>query len=74
MDFRTLETECPECEGTGKRPSDRFLDMIFNFGEKSCDNCDGKGYNLTPEGKELVKFILRHVTTGSIDGGGLRYK
>ena len=52
---------------------ERLLEIIvqmFRNGEVRCTRCGGKGYELTPMGEYMVKFIVRHVTTG-IDGGGL---
>lgn len=70
-----FETKCPICDGTGRVSADNpgIFSLIFANGKVRCESCNGKGYNLTPEGKELAKFIMRHVTTG-IDGGGLRFK
>lgn len=68
-----FETKCSDCEGSGWVKSDGIVAMIFNFGQKKCKVCDGNGATLTEEGKEMVKFIMRHITTG-LDGGGLRLR
>jgi len=70
-----LEMKCQICDGVGEIQMDKpgIFSLIFANGKARCESCDGKGYNMTPEGKELLKFIMRHITTG-IDGGGLRFK
>ena len=54
-----LEIPCDRCGGTGDCPADR---MIFGW-VTWCEKCKSKKYVLTPEGRQLAEFIIRHVDT-----------
>ena len=48
-----LETECPDCHGIGRIVPETHSDDI----ERICEECNGTGYLLTANGKELARFI-----------------
>lgn len=67
-----LEKVCTTCKGEGEVLSadPGFFAAVFGIITKRCESCGGKGYILTTEGRQMVQFMIRHVTTG-FDGGGL---
>lgn len=65
-----LEEECPACRGTGDDGKYRGI-LLGLLSYQWCDNCSGKGYVLTHNGKVICDLILTHLTG---DERGLRLK
>lgn len=69
--LESLETTCTTCNGTGNSPKQEgFWSKIMTL---PCEKCH-KGKVLTREGRELCKFIQRHMNYNDTGAGGLHIK
>lgn len=61
LESKDLYTTCQKCEGTGKyNPPREFSEgLSIDYSTRKCDDCDGKGINLTPTGLIIKDFIKR---------------